>query len=302
MDGGGAAARPMLGSCGKTIIHPIMMRFRPIAPKPVVGPSVSLGTSSVDSKNSSISKPRTKRKYVRVRRYNRKKKTTRNTTGSTDGNKNGEFVDRTAPTTTTLQLLPERHIELVGGGGRSEWSEKKREVGRMENDVVLVSDPKRGALELWVTVECVREACMDLEVEEGEIGCTDEERIKNLDEDTCPGFVSNGMNRVEWLNKAFKRMVRQKRERERQEETRSGSESGGAAEVAVWLISNPKLGMTTRVFSCQIKLQFKRDTEMEKDSKVVPCDAWRLDRGGFAWKLDVKAALTLAPFLPEDFY
>lgn len=284
---GGEAARRMVGSCGKAIINPIMMRFRPIAPKPVVGGSVSGGASSVESKNSSISKGRTKRKYVRVRRYNRKKKTTRsNTTGCSDGNKNSEFVDQAAVTTKTLQLLPEGRVEFGGGG--SEWSENKREVGRRESEVVLVSDPKRGAAELWVTVECVTDAsCMDLE-----LGCTDEERIKNLEEDTCPGFVSDGMNRVEWLNKAFKRMVRQRHER---------SDSESPAEIGVRLISKPKLAYLSREFTCQIKLQFKRGTEMEKDSKLVPCDAWRMDGGGFAWKLDVKAALTLAPLLQEDF-
>ncbi|XP_022133652.1 uncharacterized protein LOC111006188 [Momordica charantia] len=135
---------------------------------------------------------------------------------------------------------------------------------------------------------------MDLELEQEDIGCTDEERIKNLEADTCPGFVSDGSNRVEWLNKAFKRMVRQ---RQRQ---RSDSES--PAEIGVWLISKPRLGLGyfRRSFTCQIKLQFKWGTEMEKDSKVVPCDAWRMDGGGFAWKLDVKAALTLAPLLQED--
>ncbi|XP_038886679.1 uncharacterized protein LOC120076820 [Benincasa hispida] len=294
MDGGEAAAQRMIvGSCGKTIINPIMMRFRPIAPKPVPGGSISGGASSLESKNSSISKGRTKRKYVRVRRYNRKKKTTRN----------GEIANHdeaavtTAEATTTLQLLP---VEFIGGG--SEWSENKTVTGRMEKEMVLVSDPKREAVELWVTVECVTDACMDLELKEGEIGCTDEERIKNLEEDTCPGFVSDGMNRVEWLNKAFKRMVWQ-REREREKRIRNINEGEGEspAEVGVWLISKPKLPNLRRVFTCQIKLQFKRGTEMEKDSKVVPCDAWRMDGGGFAWKLDVKAALTLAPLLQEDF-
>ena len=28
----------------------------------------------------------------------------------------------------------------------------------------------------------------------------------------------------------------------------------------------------------------------KKCSKVVPCDVWRMDRGGLSWSLDVKAA------------
>lgn len=314
MDGGEAAStRRMIGSCTggsncKPILNPIMMRFRPIAPKPLPGGSVP---SSLHSKNnnSSISKGRTKRKYVRVRRYNRKKKTTTRNNNSTT--EDGELMDHDQTAVTTLQLLP-----VIGGGG---GSENKTETGRrmMEKEMRLVSDPKGGVgVELWVTVECVRDACMDLELREGEIGCTDEERIKNLEMDTCPGFVSDGMNRVEWLNKAFKRMVWQrernnkdsKSKKKKKEEEEGGKgecdcdcDCESPAEVSVWLISKPKLPNMRRVFTCQIKLQFKRGTEMEKDSRVVPCDAWRMDGGGFAWKLDVKAALTLAPLLQEDF-
>ena len=28
----------------------------------------------------------------------------------------------------------------------------------------------------------------------------------------------------------------------------------------------------------------------KKCSKVVPCDEWRMDRGGLSWRLDVKVA------------
>lgn len=283
---GGETARRMLGSCGgevfrnKAIINPIMMRFRPIAPKPVVGGSVSDGASAVESKIAFISKGRTKRKYVRVRRYNRKKKTD-----------DQIAVTTTATATATLQLLPELKLELEFGGGGGCGGSLPAELNRItegSSEAAAVSDLSRRAVELWVTVECVTDACMEQE----EIGCTDEERMKNLEEDTCPGFVSDGVNRVEWVNKAFKRMVRQ---RQRQ---RSDSES--PAEIVVWLISKPRLPNMSGGFTCQIKLQFKWGTEMEKDSKVVPCDAWRMDGGGFAWKLDVKAALSLAPLLQED--
>ncbi|KAL0555924.1 hypothetical protein IC582_004427 [Cucumis melo] len=312
MDGGDAAStRRLIGSCTggsncKPIINPIMMRFRPIAPKPLPGGSIP---SSLDSKNnnSSISKGRTKRKYVRVRRYNRKKKTTTRNNHNNSTTEDGELMDHDQTAVTTLQLLP-----VIGGGG---GSENKTETGRrmMEKEMRLVSDPKGGVgVELWVTVECVTDACMDLELREGEIGCTDEERIKNLEKDTCPGFVSDGMNRVEWLNKAFKRMVWQRQRNNNDNKSKMKKEEEGGkgdcegdcespAEVSVWLISKPKLPNMRRVFTCQIKLQFKRGTEMEKDSRVVPCDAWRMDGGGFAWKLDVKAALTLAPLLQEDF-
>ncbi|KAK7858074.1 hypothetical protein CFP56_014543 [Quercus suber] len=31
----------------------------------------------------------------------------------------------------------------------------------------------------------------------------------------------------------------------------------------------------------------------ERSSITLPCDVWRMDGGGFAWRLDVKAALSL---------
>lgn len=206
MDAGEAARRMLVGSnYGNPIINPIMMRFRPIAPKPVAGASVSGDTSS-------IFKGRRKRKYVRVQGYNRKKKATRSNTTTTT---------TTEAAATTLQLLPERHVEIFGSGSP--------EAG-------LVSDLKRGAAaeEVWVTVECAREACI-----EGE----EEERMKKLEEDTCPGFVSDGVDRVEWVNEALKRMVRQRRR---------SSEAG--EEIEVRLRTRPILGYLGRSFTCQIKL------------------------------------------------
>ncbi|KAG6602666.1 hypothetical protein SDJN03_07899, partial [Cucurbita argyrosperma subsp. sororia] len=111
------------------------------------------------------------------------------------------------------------------------------------------------AEEVWVTVECAREACI-----EGE----EEERMKKLEEDTCPGFVSDGVDRVEWVNEALKRMVRQRRR---------SSEAGE-----------------------EIELHFKAGTT----AMVVPCDAWRTARRGIAWKLDLNSALPLAPPLQQD--
>ncbi|KAG7033351.1 hypothetical protein SDJN02_07406, partial [Cucurbita argyrosperma subsp. argyrosperma] len=135
------------------------------------------------------------------------------------------------------------------------------------------------AEEVWVTVECAREACI-----EGE----EEERMKKLEEDTCPGFVSDGVDRVEWVNEALKRMVRQRRR---------SSEAG--EEIEVRLRTRPRLGyLPNKAFTCQIKLHFKAGTT----AMVVPCDAWRTARGGIAWKLDLNAALSLAPPLQQDSY
>lgn len=61
-----------------------------------------------------------------------------------------------------------------------------------------------------------------------------------------------------------------------------------------------KLGMRERVelpavnlfsaFTCRVRVQYGKEGS---HSMTVRCDVWRLDGGGFAWRLDVKAALSL---------
>jgi hypothetical protein len=76
------------------IINRMMLRFRPIAPKPATGGS-GTGGPAVDSKNAFVTKGRAKRKYVRVRKnsgYRRKKRKAEEETKEME----------------TLQLLPEK--------------------------------------------------------------------------------------------------------------------------------------------------------------------------------------------------
>ena len=127
--------------------------------------------------------------------------------------------------------------------------------------------------ESWVTVEYVTGTCMD----GVGFGSTDVERLRNLDGDTCPGFVSDGMNRVRWVNGAFKRMVRQQ-----------GQESW---EIRIWLVIKDRLPYSYSTFSCHVKLQYWWGRD--KYTQMLPCDVCRMDGGGFAWRLDVGAALTL---------
>lgn len=49
-----------------------------------------------------------------------------------------------------------------------------------------------------MTVESVTEAS----AASIESWMTDVERVRNLEGDTCPAFVSDGMNRVAWVNGA----------------------------------------------------------------------------------------------------
>lgn len=278
------------GLQNKSVINHIMLRFRPIAPKPATG-AVVPGGSPVDSKNLLGSKRRTKRKYVRVRRnsgYARKK------TAAQGGKKDG--MDESV---ATLQLLPEKSdlnpsmdgtswcdldpsvvkntpIENRGlsiGLSEQKPSSNGKGESRISDQRVVVEEQEGRVAESWVTVEYVTGTCMD----GVGFGSTDVERLRNLDGDTCPGFVSDGMNRVRWVNGAFKRMVRQQ-----------GQESW---EIRIWLVIKDRLPYSYSTFSCHVKLQYWWGRD--KYTQMLPCDVCRMDGGGFAWRLDVGAALTL---------
>uniref|UniRef100_A0A803QL80 DUF7950 domain-containing protein n=1 Tax=Cannabis sativa TaxID=3483 RepID=A0A803QL80_CANSA len=185
-DGWHVASFQATTTSNKTIINPVMLRFRPIAPKPVTG-----GSYTADNNTSSILRPskRVKRKYVRVRRdiNNKKDKNPRRSTVTNNNGSSGLQEEETT-TTVTLQLLPEKSDgrDLNGGTGYGAPGSWIKAAG---DDEVL---DRRGAaaVESWVTVESVTDTCMDVRG----LGCTDVERIKNLEKDTCPGFVTD-----EWI-------------------------------------------------------------------------------------------------------
>ncbi|XP_050270900.1 uncharacterized protein LOC126714683 isoform X1 [Quercus robur] len=267
-----------------------MLRFRPIAPKPVIDGSGS-SYMVTERKDSVVSKGRTKRKYVRVRKnsMNGYKKMV-----SEEESKDGVLK--------TLQLLPEKaemkdpvdptaekvgvgvdndrvvvdNVEGGGGGG-----------GGGESDLTVEMGQTR-VVESWVTVESVADTCMDVRG----LGSTDVERVKNLERDACPGFISDGLNRVQWVNEAYKRMVTKELEY-------CDGQSPEYCDCLVRLVVNNKVKLlllpynnNEEAFTGLVRLVHTWRNQ-KKCSKVVPCDVWRMDRGGFSWRLDVKAALGL---------
>ncbi|XP_022741040.1 uncharacterized protein LOC111292758 [Durio zibethinus] len=284
----------------KTIINRIMLRFRPIAPKPVTGCSVS-GDYMFSNKNLFVSSKRAKKKYVRVCKKNNRKRTILGE-AKEDKDEKKSFV--------TLQLMPEKAdleksmvIERSWGGVDDDpdrtvgnnyhfhedppslclmlkkmvAADNVAKIGFLDQTALITSSKRRvTVVESCVTVESVTDTCMD----EGEMGkCTDVEKMKNLEKDTCPGFVSDRLNRVFWVNQAYKNMV--------------GLDGGQQAEIAVGLLVKDGFMLPNGgAFSCRVGLQYG-DGKGKKYSKVVPCDVWKMSYGGFAWRLDVKAALSL---------
>ncbi|XP_028786159.1 uncharacterized protein LOC114742068 isoform X2 [Neltuma alba] len=291
MDGGDvwsnlAARAPGDASRDKTVVNRIMLRFRPIAPKPVAGGSASGAAVPDNTSKVLLSGKRAKRKYVRVRR---------NTgCGRKDNNNNNRSFERSemreSPenAVVTLQLMPEKS-ELSGGSiAETSWCKnvdldvtvEKVEIPRNPEPARLWAttgslNGARRVVESWVTVESVGDTCTNV----GGLGSTDVEKVKNLESDTCPGFISDGTGKVGWVNEAYKRMVSGK------------DEEGSSPEVVVKLKVKDNVIYSYEAFTCGVRLQYT--CQKEKWTKMVPCDVWKLDCGGFAWRLDIKAALSL---------
>ncbi|KAG4180339.1 hypothetical protein ERO13_A10G160100v2 [Gossypium hirsutum] len=283
------------GSQEKTVnINPIMLRFRPIAPKPVTGESGS-GGAQFGNKNLLLCKPRAKRKYVRVRKNNTKRK--KRSSSSSSPSDHEEASNKTEKA-VTLQLLPEK-TEAIGSINdengvvleennqdlpslfnlnNSCWINRIAPLEEPDRKAVMSQTERATVVESWVTVECVTETCMDGR----ELGSTDVDKMKNLEADTCPGFISDGLNRVQWVNGAYKRMLM----------AGEGREEWLPPEITVWLVIKQELPTFCTAFSCKVRLQFMWGNKCS--TIMLPCDVWKMDGGGgFAWRLDVEAALSL---------
>lgn len=272
----------------------IMLRFRPIAPKPAVGGS-DHGSSSSEKADLHVKSGRGKRRYVRdnnktvnSKRCNRKRK------------------DSPEETVVTLPLLPEaperkspveNHDRTVltkeawnvpmwlsfdgnykAGNGLDRFS------GLSDRKVMVSPDVK--VVDSCVIVECVTDTWVD----GVGLGETDAERMTTLGRDTCPGFVSDDLCRVTWTNGAYRRMVEQgsvAADHEGDHDHR---------ELRLYLVMKDESvikRLNYPAFSCRVRLVQNYTCGKERSSLTLPCDVWRMDGGGFAWRLDVKAALSL---------
>ncbi|XP_059279133.1 uncharacterized protein LOC132033236 [Lycium ferocissimum] len=313
MDGRGGCciARYAGGAYDMSKVDRIMLRFRPIAPKPTADGSVSGASTPPQKSEVPVRTGRWKRKYVKD---NNKNTTSSSNKRSCSGSRSPTGRKRKAPspeenessgktvsggteTVVTLPLLsetPERKgsprdhsvkkaeksapiwLSFGGNQGNNNNNNNNDINGQFQQGyggVGMFPQPLR-VVGSWVKVESVTDAW----VEGYGLGRTDEEKLVNLERDTCPGFVSDSLNRVRWANKAYKEMVG----------------DGGAGEVVVWLVMKDDIQLpdnkTTAAFTCRVRVV---RCGKEKNSLILPCDVWRMDGGGYAWRLDTKAALSL---------
>lgn len=276
-----------------SVMNRIMLRFRPIAPKPAGGEEVSAAVVQERRNGAVKNGRRTKRKYVRVRGRQSTKRKTREVGRSSPPHKSGiEDVSSPEKGVVTLQLMPERSESDKSSYNSTalKVQENRKPDQHKEDDQVnyddLDADGGRGGgtaalgnvrsvIKTWIVVECVTDTYIDRGVG---LGFSDWEKIKNLQADTCPGFVSDGTNNVVWVNEAYRKMVAE----------------GEVAENGpmVWLVVKEKLPNLSPSFACRVRM-IQQTKLGHKWNRIVPCDVWKMEFAGFAWKLDVKTALSL---------
>ncbi|XP_057767476.1 uncharacterized protein LOC130987810 [Salvia miltiorrhiza] len=264
----------------------IMLKFRPIAPKPASangslsgGGSGSGSSSSASPESSGARTGRGKRKHAAKdgsagKRCGRRKRRCSPAKTDSGGSVSGGEKDPIK----TLPLLPE------APDVREEATAASRQRYPLwlsfENGGRAEAVGRRVVASSWVKVECVTDTWLADFYPYGGIGNTDAERVRSLEADTCPGFVTDGLNRVRWTNPAYRRMAA------------GEAAAAGEGEVAAWLAVAEGVALPTRcaAFTCRVRLVTCGN---EKASKTVPCDVWRMECGGFAWRLDTAAALSL---------
>ncbi|KAL3342711.1 hypothetical protein AABB24_026642 [Solanum stoloniferum] len=304
MDGRGGCciARYAGGAYDMSKVDRIMLKFRPIAPKPAAAGSSVSGTTTPPQKSEiPVRTGRWKRRYVKENKKNSSNSKRSNSGSSPSGRKRkapspeeNESSGKTVSgveTVVTLPLLSEsperkdRSVDLVKknapiwlsfGGNQENNNDNHNKNGQLQGyggGGVMFPQPVR-VVGSWVKVESVTDAW----VEGYGLGRTDEEKLIILERDRCPGFISDGLNRVRWANKAYKAMVGE----------------GAAGEVVVWLVMKDDVRLpeskSTAAFTCRVRVV---RCGKEKNSLILPCDVWRMDGGGFAWRLDTEAALSL---------
>lgn len=108
--------------------------------------------------------------------------------------------------------------------------------------------------------------------------------------DEAPTFVSDQCGRVTWTNVAFNRAVSG-----REDADAAMALSAAASEVRVVLAAKdgapvPAWGSCAG-FTCRVRVPYACP---RRGSLVAPCDVWRLDAGGYLWRLDLQATLSLS--------
>ncbi|KAJ3671694.1 hypothetical protein LUZ60_007773 [Juncus effusus] len=252
----------------------IMLKYRPIAPKPAAMAQAAPATA--EQPKSVTTSGRNKRKATgsgtgtgrRGRKPKKQLKVSTGTAGTTEEREEKCSSSSSSSGTTsvdssslvTLPLMPE---------SPEEKKVTSPVLGHEAPSPVLVPRPVR-PVGSCVTLEGLSNIWR-----EGEVPL-----MPDMVADEAPEFVSDGWGRVTWTNDAYRAMV-------------TGGD-GEEEEVRVGLVTRglvPVWG-TCYGYTCRVRVRYACKKK-GKVSLAAPCDVWRVEGGGYAWRLDIKAALSL---------
>lgn len=253
---------------GMSKVDRILLKFRPIAPKPMTSGS---GSGSISSKVENNGGTRRKRKYVRVNGKNNKKNTNTSVSKKRTVSNGGEKA-------VTLPLMPETPDRKENEPTLLSFNNDKQTdyYDHMQGQLISVNKQKmlknKSEIISFVTMERVTETWLNGDV----LGFTDQAKVISLEMDTCPSFITNCKDMVVWSSKAYREM------------TGCSNET-----VVVKKCNRVTMPVTQTAFTCKMKVTWGMENGLTPSTLTAPCDVVRLRSGGFAWRLDVNAALCL---------
>lgn len=275
-------------SYGMSKVDKIMLKFRPIAPKPIASGSRSGSSSSTVDHNDRMK--RRKRKYVRLNGNKSKKdiKTVSTKRSKRNVSSSSFSVSGGGDSVVTLSLMPEtsdRKENSLETSSRDLLNHNKPQPIPLsfnnQQQKVSYGHVQKSERVSFVTMECVTDTWMNGEIELGFV--TDHARLMNLEIDTYPSFLTDRKDTVIWTNKAYRELT----------SVSSGGDGGDGSTVVVKKCNRVTMPVALLGFTCKVKVTWGSERGTCQSSVTAPCDVWRLRSGGYAWRLDVKAALCL---------
>ncbi|XP_071703941.1 uncharacterized protein [Rutidosis leptorrhynchoides] len=274
-------------SYGMSKVDKIMLKFRPIAPKPIASGSGS-SSSTVDH---NVRNRRRKRKYVRVNGNHKSKKETETASKKRNLSSTSSSVSGGGDAVlTTLSLMPdtpdrkENSLETSSRDLlnynksqpillRFDSQQQKVSYGHVQG---TESNVNQSEIVSFLTMECVTDTWINVENRLGFVI-----NHAQMEMDTCPWFITDSMDTVVWTNTAYREM------------TTAGGGGGGVVGSVVAKYNRVTMPVPQLGFTCKMKVTWGSEGGTCASSVMAPCDVWRLMTGGYAWRLDVKAALCL---------
>ncbi|XP_062204491.1 uncharacterized protein LOC133906565 [Phragmites australis] len=305
---GGAGARGQAGMAWQ--MGRIMLKFRPIAPKPAAvapaptqTPTPAAAAGAGRGKRKAVGRgggrrgrkpkkaatvapvtaaPAAVGQEVRDRKDSEKEKSLSSRSSSLSGITS---VDSSPPPPTpqpqlpaTLPLMPVSPVvkKVAAASEQQAPVVALAPVHTVGGQVVPSRAPHPAAALSWVTVEAVSSTWRDGEAPSAATAAC----APCGGDDDALAFISDQWGRVTWMNAAFARAV----------SADDGDEAGAGLAGAF-----PAWG-TCAGFTCRVRV-IRHAGPRCGGSVVAPCDVWRLDAGGcYLWRLDMQAALTLGGF------